>query len=256
MKATEPGKPCIRHDFSDQTAVITGGTRGIGRAAAEAFLAAGAGVICLYGGDERAADDMRAAHAHSERVRVERVDVADAGACRAFWRDLEEKRIVPEILVNSAGIRKDAILAMLPEEDWERVIQVNLGGVFHMCKYAVQLMSGRRYGRIINLTSPSGDMGFEGQANYAASKAGIVALTRSLSKETARRGITANCVSPGFIDTDLIRDLPEEQAKRYRQMVPAGRFGRADEAAGAILFLAARESAYITGSVLEVTGGL
>lgn len=253
--STSP-EPCMRFDFTGQTAVITGGTRGIGRAAAEAFLAAGAAVVCLYGGDERAAGEMRAAHADSARVRVEKIDVADADACRDFWRGLEERGVVPEILVNSAGIRKDAILAMLPEEDWERVMRVNLGGVFHMCKYAVQTMSGRRYGRIVNLTSPSGKLGFEGQANYAASKAGIVALTRSLSKETARRGITVNSVSPGFIDTDLIRDLPEEQAKRYRQMVPVGRFGRAGEVADAILFLAARESAYITGSVLEVTGGL
>ncbi len=117
-------------------------------------------------------------------------------------------------------------------------------------------MSGRRYGRIVNLTSPSGSIGFEGQANYAASKAGMVALTKSLSKEVARRGITVNCVSPGFIDTDLIRDLPEDQAKSYRHMVPVRRFGTGREVADAILFLASRESAYITGSVLKITGGL
>ena len=246
----------MRFDFYDQTAIITGGTRGIGRAAAEAFLAAGADVICLYGGDDAAADRLRAEHESSGGLRVEKLDVADAEAVKDFWRRLEAEEIAPQILVNSAGIRRDAVLAMMPEDDWNRVMDVNLGGVFAMCKYGVQAMSGKRYGRIVNLTSPSGKLGFEGQANYAASKAGMVALTKSLSKEVARRGITVNCVSPGFIDTDFIRDLPEDQAKTYKQMVPLRRFGKAQEVADAILFLASRESAYITGATLEVTGGL
>jgi 3-oxoacyl-[acyl-carrier protein] reductase len=243
-------------DFYDQTVVVTGGTKGIGRAAAEAFLSAGADVICVYGGDGKAADQMRKDFDSSGGLRVEKLDVADEAAVKAFWRMLEEEETVPQILVNSAGIRKDNVLAMMPREDWDRVLDVNLGGVFNMSKYAVQAMSGKRYGRIVNLTSPGGKIGFEGQANYAASKAGMVALTKSLSKEVARRGVTVNCVSPGFIETELIRDLPEEQAKSYKQMVPLRRFGKPQEVAEAILFLAARESAYITGSVLEVTGGL
>lgn len=245
----------LKFDFKDQTVVVTGGTRGIGRAASEAFLAAGARVICLYAGDAQAAEEMRGAHP-SAALRIERLDVADPVACQNFWRELEEEETTPRVLVNNAGIRRDAVLAMLPEEDWQRVLAVNLGGVFHMSKFAVQAMSLARYGRIVNLTSPSGKFGFAGQANYAASKAGMVALTKSLSKEVAKRGITVNCVSPGFIDTDFIRDLPEEQAKEYRQSVPLKRFGRAEEVASAILFLAAKESAYITGAVLEVTGGL
>ncbi len=243
-------------DFYDQTVVVTGGTKGIGRAAAEAFLNAGADVVCLYGGDDAAAEAMRAEYDSVGGLRVEKLDVADEEAVKNFWRTLEEEEIAPQVLVNSAGIRRDNVLAMMPREDWDRVLDVNLGGVFNMSKYAVQAMSGRRYGRIVNLTSPGGSLGFEGQANYAASKAGMVALTKSLSKEVARRGITVNCVSPGFIETDLIRDLPEEQAKRYRQMVPLRRFGKAQEVAEAILFLAQRECAYITGSVLEITGGL
>ncbi len=245
----------MHFDFQNQTAVVTGGTKGIGRAAAEAFLAAGAKVVGLYGGDDAAAEQMRQ-ELDSANLRVEKIDVADEAAVKAFWRGLEEEATVPRILVNSAGIRRDNVLAMMPREDWDRVMDVNLGGVFNMAKYAVQAMSGKRYGRIVNLTSPSGQLGFEGQANYAASKAGMVALTKSLSKEVARRGITVNCVSPGFIDTELIRDLPEDQAKRYKQMVPVRRFGTAREVADAILFLAARESAYITGAVLEITGGL
>ena len=243
-------------DFYDQTVVVTGGTRGIGRAVAEAFLAAGADVICLYGGDEKAAEQMRAEHENTGGLTIMRLDVADAGAVRNFWRRLETEEITPQILINNAGIRRDNVLAMMPEEDWKRVLDVNLGGVFFMCKYGVQAMSGKRYGRIVNLTSPSGQLGFEGQANYAASKAGMVALTKSLSKEVARRNITVNCVSPGFIDTDFIRDLPEDQAKQYRQMVPLRRFGKAQEVAAAILFLASRESAYITGATLDITGGL
>jgi 3-oxoacyl-[acyl-carrier protein] reductase len=246
----------VQFDFYDQTAIITGGTKGIGRATTEALLGAGADVICVYGGDDKAAEQMRADHENEGGLRVQKLDVADADACRDFWRQLESEEIAPQILVNNAGIRRDNVLAMMPETDWKRVLDVNLGGVYNMCKYGVQAMSGRRYGRIVNLTSPSGKLGFEGQANYAASKAGMVALTRSLSKEVARRGITVNCVSPGFIDTDFIRDLPEDQAKQYKQMVPVRRFGKASEIADAILFLASRESAYITGATLEVTGGL
>lgn len=246
----------MQFDFYDQTAVVTGGTRGIGRAVAEAFLAAGADVICLYGGNEKVADAMRADHADTGGLKIERLDVSDEKAVHVFWRGLEKEGIVPQILVNNAGIRKDNVLAMMPQDDWQRVLDVNLGGVFTMSKYAVQTMSGKRYGRIINMTSPSGQLGFEGQANYAASKAGMVALSKSLSKEVARRGITVNCVSPGFIDTDFIRDLPEEQAKRYKQMVPMRRFGKAQEVASTVLFLASKETAYITGSTIDITGGL
>ncbi|MCD7897020.1 MAG: 3-oxoacyl-ACP reductase FabG [Planctomycetaceae bacterium] len=243
-------------DFYDQTVVITGGTRGIGRATAEAFLSAGADVICLYGGDEAAAEDMRACHESAGGLRIECLDVADGAAVQAFWRRLEDEDVRPQILVNNAGIRRDAVLAMMPEEDWRRVIDVNLTGAYLMSKYAVQGMSNRRYGRIVNITSPSGQLGFEGQANYAASKAGMVALTKSLSREVARRNVTVNCVSPGFIDTDFIRDLPDDQAARYKATVPVKRFGKASEVASAILFLASRESAYINGAMLEVTGGL
>ncbi|MDR1611156.1 MAG: 3-oxoacyl-ACP reductase FabG [Planctomycetota bacterium] len=243
-------------DFSGQTAVVSGGTRGIGRAAAEAFLAAGAKVYALYGGDEAAAQAMRDAHAGDGRAAVERLDVSDGEAVKAFWRRLEDGGEAVHVLVNNAGIRHDAILAMMAEDDWRRVLDVNLGGVFHMSKYAVQAMSGARYGRIVNIASPSGKYGFEGQSNYAASKAGIVALTRSLARETARRGITVNAVSPGYIDTDFIGNLAGELAGEYRKTVPLKRFGRADEVAMAILFLASREASYITGGVLEVTGGL
>jgi len=244
-------------DFAGQTAIVTGGTRGIGRGVAEAFLRAGARVIATYASNEAAAEAFMAANAeHAARIDCRKFDVADYAACEAFYKSLEGAYESVEILVNNSGIRKDSIVGMMPEADWRRVIDVNLTGVFNMCKFAVQAMSGRRYGRIVNVTSPSVKYGFEGQANYAASKAGMVALTRSLSKEVAKRKITVNCVSPGFIDTDFIRDLPEDLAKRYKDSVPMKRFGTVEEVAACVLFLASKEASYVTGATLEVTGGL
>ena len=248
----------VVYDFTGQFAVVTGGVRGIGAAASRAFLDAGASVLALYAANDAAAQTFRDALPGDRRSRfaAERVDVADALAVDACFGRLEAAGRAPDIVVNNAGIRRDAALALMPEDDWRRVLDVNLTGVFHVCKCAARLMGPARYGRIVNITSPSGREGFAGQANYAASKAGIVALTRSMSKEVARRNITVNAVSPGFIDTELIADLPEAQAAGYRDGVPLRRFGRAEEAAHAILFLCARESAYITGATLEITGGL
>jgi 3-oxoacyl-[acyl-carrier protein] reductase len=145
---------------------------------------------------------------------------------------------------------------MMRQDDWQRVLDVNLSGGYTMCRHVLPLMLKQKYGRIIFITSPMGHLGFAGQANYAASKAGQVGLMKSLSKEVAKRKITVNCVSPGFIGTDFIGDLSEEQMKEYRKLVPAGRFGTPEEVADAVLFLADRKAAYINGAVLEVTGGL
>lgn len=245
------------YDFTGQTAVVTGGTRGIGGAISRAFLAAGATVVANYAGnDARAAEFRDGCGEAAARLRLEKFDVADYAAVEAFFKTFPGKYGAPQILVNNAGIRRDAVVGMMNRDDWQRVLDINLGGVFNMCKFAVQLMMTEKYGRIINITSPSGRYGFEGQANYASSKAGQVALTKSLCKEVAKRKITVNCVSPGYIDTELIADLPEEQVKAYKQSVPARRFGSPEEIAHAVLFLAAKESAYINGTVLEVTGGL
>jgi 3-oxoacyl-[acyl-carrier protein] reductase len=161
-----------------------------------------------------------------------------------------------QILVNNAGIRRDAIVASMKPADWDRVLATNLSGSFHMSKHAVLNMMRRRYGRIVMITSPAAHHGFEGQAAYAASKAGQVGLMRSLAREVARRKITVNCVSPGFIETDLIADLSEETKKEHLRMVPMQRFGTAEEVAWAVLALCSTRAAYIHGTTLEVHGGI
>ena len=245
------------YDYTGQKAIVTGATRGIGRAVAEALLAAGATVIGVYAGNETAAEDFVAScGTAADRLQLHKLDVSDYQAVELFYGKVEEEFDTIDILVNNAGIRRDGVLAMMKEEDWRRVIDVNLTGGYTMAKFAVQLMMKQKYGRIIFITSPMGRLGFAGQANYAASKAGQVGLMKSLSKEVAKRKITVNCVSPGFIATGFLQDLTDAQLKEYKKMVPARRFGTPEEVADAVLFLAGRKTAYINGSVLEITGGL
>ena len=248
----------ITYDFNNQTALVTGATRGIGRAIAERFLAAGARVIGTYvSNDEAAAAFVKDNAQNSGRLEVRKCDVADYEQTEALFKALESSHPQGiDILVNNSGVRKDAVLAMMTPQDWHTVLTVNLTGTFNMSKFAVLAMMRKRYGRIINITSPCADFGFPGQSNYAASKAGQIGLTRSLSKEVATRGITVNCVSPGFIGTDLIKDLPEKLREQYLAQIPLKRFGKADEVAACVLFLASKDAAYVTGTVLEVTGGL
>jgi 3-oxoacyl-[acyl-carrier protein] reductase len=243
-------------DFSGQKALITGATRGIGRAIAEAFLAAGATVIGTYGANEQDAREFSEAGDWGERLQLHRCDVADHLAVEKLYQQIEEQYDAIDIMVSNAGIRRDAVTAMMKQEDWQRVIDVNLTGTFNMAKQAVLLMLKKKYGRIIFITSPMAHLGFAGQANYSASKAGQIGMMRSLSKETAKRKITINCVSPGFIDTELLDDLNDDQLKEYKKVVPMRRFGKPSEVADAVLFLASDRAAYITGSVLDVNGGL
>jgi len=244
-------------EFDSKKAVVTGATRGIGRAITEALLERGATVVGIYGGNREAAEAMAGDNGrHGERLRLVQLDVADYQAAAAFCAGLEAEWDTLDILVNNAGIRRDAVLAMMREEDWRRVLDVNLTGGYIMTKLMLPLMLKQKYGRIIFITSPMGHLGFAGQANYAASKAGQIGLMKSLSKEVAKRRITVNCVSPGFIATELLDDLPAAQVQEYKKMVPANRFGTPGEVAEAVLFLAGDRAAYINGAVLEVTGGL
>ncbi len=244
-------------DFKGQKAIITGATRGIGKALAISFLEAGATVIGTFAGNDEAAEIFKSENSRfSDRFYLYKFDVADHSAVADFYKEVEEKFDTIDILVNNAGIRRDKVLAMMPPEDWNKVVDVNLTGTYNMSKHAVLLMMKQKYGRIIHITSPMAHLGFAGQSNYAASKAGQIGIMHSLSKEVAKRKITVNCVSPGFIETGLLDGLSDEQLSEYRKQIPLKRFGKPDEVASAVLFLAGRDASYITGSVLEVDGGL
>jgi 3-oxoacyl-[acyl-carrier protein] reductase len=242
-------------DFKGYNVIVTGGTRGIGKAISEAFLNNGASVTATFCGNETAAENFRRAWLNHP-LEVVKFDISDYQETELFFQKFDRGNKSLEVLVNNAGIRRDNVLGMMPSQDWNAVISTNLTGTFNMSKFAVMKMMQNKFGRIINISSPSGKFGFAGQANYAAAKAGQVALSMSLAKETARRGITVNCVSPGFIDTEFIADLPEDLKKSYIQQIPLKRLGKPEEVANAVLFLSSKEASYITGSVLEVTGGL
>jgi len=248
-------------DFQGRKVVISGATRGIGKAIARAFLEAGATVIGVYNSNRKAADSFmqewqESASFQENRLFLYQCDISDQASVLKLFNGIEQQFDTIDILVNNAGIRRDAVLAMMQSDDWHRVIDVNLTGTFNMSKQAVLLMLKQKYGRIIHITSPMAHMGFAGQTNYAASKAGQIGMMRSLSKETAKRKITVNCVSPGFIDTELLEGLTADQLAQYKKLVPMKRFGKPQEVAAAVLFLAGEQASYISGAVLEITGGL
>jgi 3-oxoacyl-[acyl-carrier protein] reductase len=248
-------------DFQGRKAVISGATRGIGKAIARAFLEADATVIGVYSSNRKAADSFmkewqESASFQENRLFLYQCDISDQASVLKIFDGIEQQFDTIDILVNNAGIRRDAVLAMMQSDDWHRVIDVNLTGTFNMSKQAVLLMMKQKYGRIIHITSPIAHMGFAGQTNYAASKAGQIGMMRSLSKETAKRKITVNCVSPGFIDTELLEGLTADQLAQYKKLVPMKRFGKPQEVAAAVLFLAGEQASYISGTVLEITGGL
>jgi 3-oxoacyl-[acyl-carrier protein] reductase len=244
-------------DFSGKTVVITGATRGIGGAITHNFLKAGARVIGVYASNTEAATRFQADHeGFASRLDLVQCDVASENQVASLFAKIEENYERLDILVNNAGIRKDAVLALMTSNQWRQVLDTNLTGTFLMAKQAVLLMMKHKYGRIINITSPVAHIGMPGQANYAASKAGQVALTKTLAREVAKKKITVNCVSPGFIATDFINTLDQDLLVEYKKMVPMKRFGTAQEVADAVLFLASSRATYITGTVLDVNGGL
>ncbi|MFW2331720.1 MAG: 3-oxoacyl-ACP reductase FabG [Nitrospinota bacterium] len=242
--------------FEGHNVIVTGGTRGIGRAISESFIKEGANVCALYNANDESAESFKNDIDNQNRLTIAKVDIGSYSSSEQFFNRYAKEHDSLDILVNSAGIRLDSVVGLMPTDNWEKVIATNLSGSFNVSKLAVKIMLKKRYGRIIHLTSPIGNLGFAGQANYAASKAGQVALTKSLSKELAKRNITVNAVSPGFIETDLISDLSADLSKKYLEMIPLKRFGQAAEVARVVLFLAAKESSYITGATYEITGGL
>ena len=231
-----------------KTALVTGGSRGIGRAIALELAAAGAQVTLSYRSGQEEADEV-AREAGAVAVQA---DVSDPDAARRLVDQAGEL----DILVNNAGLTRDGLLARMSDEDWHDVIETNLGGVFHTCRAAVRGMMKRRSGSIVNVSSIVGVHGNPGQTNYAASKAGIIGFTKALARELGTRGVRANVIAPGYIDTRLTEVIAGEMKELMLANTPLGRFGKPEEIAGAVRFLCSDEAAFITGDVLLVDGGL
>ncbi|WP_434311860.1 3-oxoacyl-[acyl-carrier-protein] reductase [Hominifimenecus sp. rT4P-3] len=243
--------------LENRVAVVTGGAKGIGRAIALALAAEGALVIVNYrGSKDQAQETVRQIEAAGGKAEAVSCDVADGAAVEACFADLLARYGRIDILVNNAGITKDGLLMRMGEEEWDSVLNANLKGAFHCCKWAAKAMLKQRSGRIINISSVSGVMGNAGQANYSASKAGLIGLTKSVAREVASRGITVNAVAPGFVDTDMTAGLPARVREAASSQIPLGHFGRPEDIAAAVAFLASEKAGYITGQVLCVDGGM
>lgn len=240
-------------DLSGKKALVTGASGGIGRAIATALHAAGA-TVGLAGTREAVLAELAASLA--ERAHVLVADLSTGTGPADLISRAEEVLGGLDILVNNAGITSDNLALRLKDEDWDRVIAVNLTSTFKMCRAAVKGMMKRRYGRIINITSVVGVTGNPGQTNYAASKAGMIGMTKSLAQEIASRNITANCIAPGFIATPMTDNLPDEQRAHLLQSIPAGRLGEGVDIAAGCVYLASESAGYVTGQTLHINGGM
>ena len=238
-------------------ALVTGGSRGIGRAVCLELAKAGFAVAVNYAGNQQAAlQTAEACRALGVKAEIFAADISRPEECARLFEEVLAAFGRVDVLVNNAGITRDNLILRLSEEDFDKVLDTNLKGAFFCCKAAARPMMKQRFGRIINLTSVVGLRGNPGQTNYSASKAGLIGLTKSLAKELASRGITANAVAPGFIDTDMTRAMPEAAKAAMNGTIPLGRPGLPEEVARAVAFFASEESGYITGQVLCVDGGM
>lgn len=244
-------------NLQGKCALVTGGSRGIGRAVCLELARQGARVAVNYAGNAAAAEEtVKACEAQGVEAFAIQADVADAAACEAMVKEVLTRFGRLDILVNNAGVTRDSLMPMMKEADWDAVLDTNLKGAFHCMKAVYRPMMKQKYGRIVNLSSIVGLRGNAGQANYAASKAGLIGLTKSMAKELAARNVTVNAVAPGFIDTDMTAALPEKAREAMLTTIPMGRLGQAEDVAKAVAFFAGDESAYVTGQVLCVDGGM
>ena len=242
--------------LSDEIALVTGASRGIGRAIALELGARGATVIGTATSDSGAQGITDLLGGNGIRGTGHRMDVTDPDSIAGCINSVQEEYGAATILVNNAGITRDNLLMRMKDEEWDAVISTNLTSAFRMSKACLRGMMKAKRGRIITVTSVIGATGNPGQANYAATKAGVIGFTKSLAREVGSRGITANTVAPGFIDTDMTRALPEEQRTQLLKQIPLGRLGDVKDIARAVAFLASSEAAYITGETLHVNGGM
>ena len=243
--------------LNGKIAVVTGASRGIGRAIATKLAKLGATVIINYNGSAEKAEEVKQKIiADGGRAEIMQCNVADYDSCEAFFKEIinQFKRI--DILVNNAGITKDGLMMRMSEEDFTSVIDVSLKGTFHGIRFASRQMMKQRSGRIINMSSVVGISGNAGQVNYAASKAGVIGMTKSAAKELASRNITVNAIAPGFIETDMTSVLSEKVIEETMKQIPLGRLGSAEDIAETAAFLASDAAAYITGQVISVDGGM
>ena len=244
--------------LTGKTAVVTGGSRGIGAAIVRKLASQGANVAVVYAGSQALAEELCAqcAAEFSGKALAYRCDVADFTAVKDLMAQIKKEFGTVDILVNNAGITRDNLALSISEADFDAVLDTNLKGAFCCCKAAYRPMMRQRYGRIVNMSSVVGLRGNAGQANYSASKAGLIGLTKSLSKELAARKVTVNAVAPGFIDTDMTAVLPEAAKEALLKTIPMARLGQPEDVARAVAFFAADETAYVTGQVLCVDGGM
>jgi 3-oxoacyl-[acyl-carrier protein] reductase len=240
-------------DLSGRRALVTGASGGIGQAIAAALHAQGASVV-LTG--TRAAVLAQLAARLGARACAVPADLAASGGAEQLVKASEAALGGIDILVNNAGVTRDGLLVRMKDEDWQHVLDINLTAGFRLARACLRGMMKQRFGRIIAITSVIGSVGNPGQANYAASKAGMVGFSKALAQEVGVRGITVNCVAPGFVETSMTEGLPDEQRRRALELVPAGRLGTADEIAAAVVYLASGEASYVTGQTLHVNGGM
>ncbi|MGR8948405.1 MAG: 3-oxoacyl-ACP reductase FabG [Gammaproteobacteria bacterium] len=236
-----------------QLAVVTGASRGIGLAIAEAFKDAGYQVIGTATGE---AGVEKIISALGDGHHALQLNVTDDASIAAFMQELKARELAPGVLINNAGITRDNLLLRMKDDEWNDVINANLSSIFKMSKQFLRAMVKARWGRIVNITSVVGTSGNPGQANYAAAKAGVTGFTKSLAREVANRGITVNAVAPGMIDTDMTRALTDQQREAMISQIPAGRLGSGADVANAVLFLVSDGGAYITGETIHVNGGM